>query len=152
MGNFKFDNVQPGEYLVLVISNNTTDDGTYNFIVFDGYKGKYKKFLGIDILDRKKEYDSIAPLEKAWSDAVTEKVSIWHSGKQIKEMQAKERALTLQKRRVLSMMVEHTGTLVSLPLISLRSLTVQKKMNFTIVTVTAGQNKTFISDFGITYR
>jgi hypothetical protein len=152
MGNFRFDNLTAGDYMVLIISKNTTDDGSYNFIPFDAYHQYCKKFLGFDIREQKAAYDSVAILDTAYQQSARQKISLWNSNKRLKDLQIKKDALAFQKRQILSTAVSNVDLMVAPPLIPLRSTAIQKKVNLSFVTLSGGQNKTIIADFGITYR
>jgi hypothetical protein len=150
-GNFKFEKVPPGNYLVMIISKNTTDDGTHNFIQFDSYHGAYKVFLGFSIEDAKQAYDSVALADTAYYRAASRKYGVFGINKQLKDTEAKREIAAAQKRRVLNIGAKKCSMVASYPLIGLTMPRLASKIYFAIIRVAADQNKTVIADFGITF-
>lgn len=152
MGNFKFDQIAPGKYLVLIVSRATTDDGTNNFIVFNAYKGMYREFLGFDITDPKAVYDSVMLLDNDADEAAKQKMTVWNAGKRLKQIEQKKAIAAAEKRRLLNLCVGGAPFFYHLALMPLALAHIQHKVYIQLITIKGNENKTVVADFGITYQ
>lgn len=140
-GNYRFDKVKPGQYLLMVVSYNTYDDGYFILSELKSQQGRYRRFLGFDIGDLGQCYDSIAILDTALTRAMEKKLS---AKKSMQAMDAGLKAIHDQTRRAVDEAYHRTSFYPKLAMGGLLH-----KIYFSIVSVDVDENKTVISNFGI---
>jgi hypothetical protein len=150
-GNFKFDKLEDGNYLVLIVSKNTNTPGVENFTSFDILNTVTLKYFGFDIHQFKPHYDSVSYFKKNYEAALGEKVNVWRMNKQMKEQENKKISYYNSIHNLFEkVLTERLPFNTRLPLLPLHS-TFQPKIKFEELEIKGGNNRTLIADFGITY-
>lgn len=150
-GNFKFEKLEPGRYILVVVSKNTFDNGNFNFIGFNGLKGVLTDFIGVDIDCNEASYDSVKLMIDRYSQVTSKKMSTWHAGRDLKNMEAARDAAAAQERRTLSIMAAKIPVFIMRPFVGLTSGGLTYKIDIEAIDLSADQNKTVITNFGVSY-
>lgn len=163
MGNFKFGNVNPGQYAVIIISRNTNDNGDYNFIFFDTYNKESKYFFGFDI-KQYSQYSLLDTLNKLIDTEVIQdsaihkkKITLWNYNKRYNEnnladlevIKARD-SLSRQKQLILQNAFKNCRQNSKIAF-STSVIFINEKIYFQPITINGNENKTIVADFGISY-
>ncbi|KGO93265.1 carboxypeptidase-like regulatory domain-containing protein [Flavobacterium subsaxonicum] len=146
-GNYKLENVVPGDYLLLVRSKTTTAENIEIYNQFAANSKELKELFGGDLDKLNKETEELAAIEKNKLEAYTNALSSHDQGdkylndyaKYLKEGTAKQKSISDKLPTALKSLVSAaTGYDQK---IELKKITVEEAKNV--------QNNT---DFGVTYK
>lgn len=148
-GNFVYDNLKPGQYLVGVVSENTIDNGIESFGLASF--ANTKPYLGFSFSKLSPElFDSIhAGIQKCDSLLIVMSSKTKYGGQWNKARKAREKVMKgcqAMIKRLMSLAPMNSRTL---PFNFTR--THGKKYRFSHVTVEPGKTSTIVIDFGITH-
>jgi hypothetical protein len=149
-GNFRFNNIADGKYLVLIVSKNTNTPGIDNFNSFDVFNDISLKYFGIDIHKYHPYYDSVFYYKKVYEGALGTKINMWKMNKQLKDVEAKKDAYFNSIHNLFEHAYEKVPFSAKYALIPLH-LTFQPKMKFQEIEVKQGNSQVIVTDFGVTY-
>src|SRR5579872_1228529 len=100
-GSFKFDNLKPGKYLIIIKSKNAKDDWSDNYIQLR--YAPLSEYFTKDISSIDKSlFDSATYYQKAYSSATTEKYGPFSANKHFKKMRELNRQYLQCVKRVFS--------------------------------------------------
>ena len=148
-GNFVYDNLQPGQYMVGVVSENTIDNGIESFgLASFAYTQPYLGFsfskLSPDL------YDSIhSGIQKCDSLLIVMSSKTKYGGQWNKARKAREKIMKDCQTMIKRLMAQAPLNSKTLPYNFTRIH--GKKYRFSNVTVEPGKTSTIVIDFGITY-
>lgn len=145
-GNFKFDNLRPGEYLVVIKSKNATDDWEENFIHLRYCRSNPYLGFQLDSLD-KTLCDSVEVYRNYYYETRAQKLNVWKANKQAKQLKAVKDAYTGCIQRLVGLVPKDIKPYFDLELYQ----TYPHKIFIKEVTVSPNQSTTVIADFGVTY-
>lgn len=163
MGNFKFENIVPGDYGIIVISENTKDNGDYAFDWFNIFHKESKVFLGFDITEcyQYKSLDSLNEVLKTTKNddyAINQKkITLWNYNKRDIEnkeadLKVEESGQNISKQKYLILQSGYKNCYkICNSIFNSYAIILNRKTYFQPVTIKGNENKTVIADFGITY-
>lgn len=145
-GNFKFENLKPGNYLLIVKSKNTTDDWRSNFISLR-YAPIAHYCSPVGATFDKSLFDSVSIYESYYNDVVMEKYGTFSMNKHQKKLdKAKKQTIDCIHRVFRNVPSnEDLYFYFDLPLNYPRKLFIKE------IAVSANQSTSVVADFGVTY-
>lgn len=143
-GNFRFDNLQPGRYFLVVSSKATNTDGSDNISMFKIYETYTQQMFGIDITTYP-QYDSLALYQSAMGEIGKKKFTIWNTNKRTKEVLD-----ALHDYRMCCMRLWNSVRPKDRDLYMI--MMGFRKVHLTTIDVKPSENSTAIIDFGTTFR
>jgi hypothetical protein len=144
-GNFRFEHVKPGKYLVVIQSLNTTTNGFYNYnqVRFS----PTKKYLGFDLKELNMPlYDSVDIYFKNYDSLSKTKMSAFAINKWMRNVEKHKVIYENSIQRLMALIPMNMKT-VDLML----QISVTKKVYLKELQVNPDETITVIADFGITY-
>lgn len=143
-GNFRFDNLQPGKYFLIVSSKATNTDGSENIEMFRIYKDYTKRAFGIDIT-KYPQFDSLTFYQSALIEIGKKKFTIWNTSKRTKEALDASHDYRMCCMRLWNS-VRPDDLDLGLAMMGFR------KVHLNTIDVRSSENSTAIVDFGTTFR
>jgi hypothetical protein len=141
-GNFRFDNVPVGSYLLVIASHATNTAGADNIETFKIYKPYTKSVFGIDITTYP-QYDSLAGYLAAIQEVSAKKTTAWNANKRMKENIDASHNYRMCCMRL-------WGQVHPADLDMLIAMGGFRKLFLKVIEVKPNENITAIADFGIT--
>lgn len=144
-GNFRFDNVPEGTYLIAIISENTKDNGEWNLTQID--RPYIMDYLGFNIRAVNKEvYDSLSIYKSNMLDVAKQKVGVFSINKYMKKFEQSKEIYEGALHRLFKA-IPRSSKLFSFYFF----LPFPPKYDIREIEVKSNQTKTVVADFGITY-